>query len=96
MPTGDADGVVAALIGLVEAETEVLAAAAAAAADDLDAWMVDDLLPDDTAAAIALIEHRWAVGLRGAITRANGFLLNDTWISPDDLELIGVTENGAG
>lgn len=89
VPSGDESGAVAALIGLVELETEVLAAAAAPETDELDAWTVDDLLPDDTAAAIALIEHRWAVGLRDAIDRANGTLLNDTWVSPDDLELIG-------
>lgn len=89
MPTGDASGAVATLIGLVEAETEVLAAAAALGTDDLDTWTVDDLLPKDTAAAIALIEHRWAIGLRDAIVRAGGTLLTETWISPDDLELIG-------
>lgn len=89
MPTGDRGGAVASLIGLGEAETEVLAAAAALETDDLDTWTVDDLLPDDTAAAVALVEHRWATGLRDAITRANGALLTDTWISQDDLELIG-------
>lgn len=89
MPAGDADGTVAALIGLVEAETEVVAAAAAMETEDLEAWTADDLLPDGTAAAVALIEHRWAAGLRDAIVRANGTLLTDTWISPDDLELIG-------
>lgn len=95
MPTGDVDGAVAALIGLAEAEAEVLASAAGLETEGLDAWTVDDLLPEDTAAAIALIEHRWAVGLRDAISRANGVLLTDTWIHRDDLELVTGFGNGA-
>jgi uncharacterized membrane protein len=53
-------------------------------------WYVDDALPNDTAAAVALIEHRWAIGLRDAIRDAGGFHLADAWIHPLDLVAIGV------
>lgn len=53
-------------------------------------WYVDDVLPNDTAAAVALIEHRWAIGLRDAIREAGGFHLADSWIHPLDLVAIGV------
>ncbi|HTU84292.1 MAG TPA: hypothetical protein VMF57_01890 [Solirubrobacteraceae bacterium] len=52
-------------------------------------WYVDDVLPNDTAAAVALIEHRWAIGLRDAIRDAGGFHLADAWIHPLDLVAIG-------
>jgi uncharacterized membrane protein len=54
------------------------------------AWYVDDSIPNNTAAAVALIEHRWAIGLREAIGNANGFHLADAWIHPADLIAIGV------
>jgi len=54
-----------------------------------DTWYVDDAIPNGTAAAIALIEHRWAVGLRGAIRDAGGFHLADAWVHPADLVAIG-------
>lgn len=53
-------------------------------------WYVDDVLPNDTAAAVALIEHRWAIGLRDLIRDAGGFHLADAWIHPLDLVAIGL------
>ena len=41
--------------------------------------------PDDSAAALILLEHHWAVPLRDAIARAGGFRLSDGFISPLDL-----------
>ncbi len=38
-----------------------------------EAWDVIDEIPNDSAAALVLIEHHWAVPLRDAIARANGF-----------------------
>src|SRR2546423_1763026 len=35
-----------------------------------DTWYVDDAIPPGTAAAVALLEHRWAIGLRDAIRDA--------------------------
>ena len=46
--------------------------------------------PPDTAAALLLIEHHWAVPLRDAIGRAGGFRLADGFISPFDLIGIGL------
>jgi uncharacterized membrane protein len=57
---------------------------------DTDTWFVDDAIPNGTAAAIALIEHRWAIGLREAIREAGGFHLADAWIHPADLVSVGL------
>ena len=46
--------------------------------------------PDDSAAALILIEHHWAVPLRDAIARAGGFRLGDGFISPLDLVAVGL------
>jgi hypothetical protein len=47
-------------------------------------------IPNDSAAALVLIEHHWAVPLRDAIARAGGFRLSDGFISPLDLVEIGL------
>ena len=57
---------------------------------DDQAWEVLAEIPDDTAAALLLIEHHWAVPLRDAIARAGGFRLADGFISPFDLVEIGL------
>ena len=51
-------------------------------------------IPDDSAAALILLEHHWAVPLRDAIARANGFRLSDGFISPLDLVEIGLMSAG--
>src|SRR4051812_44638045 len=91
---------VGALIGLgVDGEEgfEVGAAAGAeAAADgihafsDDDAWDVLEDIPNDSAAALILIEHHWAVGIRDATLRAGGYGLGDPFISPVALVEIGL------
>jgi hypothetical protein len=53
-------------------------------------WDVLEDIPPDTAAALLLIEHHWAVPLRDAIARANGFRISDGFISPFDLVAIGL------
>lgn len=53
--------------------------------DDDAVWYLGDAIPDGTAAAVALLEHRWAIPLREAIERAGGNALVDTWIHPRDL-----------
>jgi hypothetical protein len=55
-----------------------------------DEWFLADQIPAGTEAAVALLEHRWAVPLRDAIEAADGHDLVDTWVHPDDLEAIGV------
>jgi uncharacterized membrane protein len=57
--------------------------------DPEGAWYLADAIPAGTAAAIALIEHRWAIPLRDAIESAGGHDLVDRWIHPADLAAIG-------
>lgn len=59
-------------------------------ADDVSAtaeevWYVADAIPQGASAAIALLEHRWAIPLRDAIQAAHGEALADAWVHPDDL-----------
>jgi uncharacterized membrane protein len=58
--------------------------------DDDDAWDIIEEIPNDSAAALLLIEHHWAVPLRNAIARAGGMRLGDAFISPLDLVAIGL------
>src|SRR5512132_1700794 len=91
---------VGALIGLgIEGEDGMVAGAEAGAeatADgvsvfsDEEAWDVLEDIPDDSEAALILLEHHWAVPLRDAIARAGGFRLSDGFISPLDLVEIGL------
>jgi uncharacterized membrane protein len=91
---------VGALIGLgIEGEEGMEAGAVAgaeAAAEginvfsDEDAWDVIEDIPNDSAAALILLEHHWAIPLRDAVVRAGGFRISDGFISPLDLIEIGV------
>jgi hypothetical protein len=58
-----------------------------------DVWFVADQIPPGTAAALVLLEHRWAVPLRDAIVAADGHDLVDTWVHPEDLDAIGAGRN---
>ncbi len=55
-----------------------------------DAWDVIEDIPNDSAAALILLEHHWAVPLRDAVVRAGGFRIADGFISPLDLVAIGL------
>jgi len=90
---------IGALIGLgIEGEAGIGAATGAedAAAEGIDVfggaeeWDVLEDIPNDSAAALVLLEHHWAVPLRDAIARAGGFRLSDGFISPLDLVEIGM------
>ena len=92
---------VGALIGLgIDGEEGFEAGAVAgaeAAEDGIDvisgdagAWDVLEEIPNDSAAALILIEHHWAVPLRDAVMRAGGFRISDGFISPLDLVAIGL------
>jgi hypothetical protein len=76
----------------MEAGAEV---GAAASADGIDVfseqeWDVLEDIPNDSAAALILLEHQWAVPLRDAVMRAGGFRISDGFISPLDLVGIGL------
>jgi uncharacterized membrane protein len=91
---------VGALIGLGAAGEEGMVAGAeagaAAMADGVDlfseenAWDVVEDIPKDSAAAIILLEHRWAIPLRDAVIRTGGFPIASDMISPLDLVAIGL------
>jgi uncharacterized membrane protein len=91
---------VGALIGLgiagedgAEVGAEAGAEAAADGAEffsDEQAWDVIEDIPNDSAAALILLEHHWAVPLRDAIGAAGGFRISDGFISPLDLVEIGL------
>jgi uncharacterized membrane protein len=102
----DFGAIVGALIGVGadgEEGAEAGAILGAAAMEDghvfesKDTWYVDDAIPPGSAAAIALLEHHWAIGLRDAIQNAGGFHLADAWVHPADLVAIGLagTEKAA-
>lgn len=63
--------------------------------DENDSWYVDDAIPPGSAAAVALIEHVWAIPLRDSIEAAGGFHLADAWIHPVDLVSVGLLAAGA-
>jgi len=95
---------IGALIGLGIEGEEGAEAGAIAGAEEVDAaggvhvfteeeaWDVLDDIPNDSAAALVLIEHHWAVPLRDAVIRAGGFRISDGFISPLDLVEIGLME----
>ena len=55
-------------------------------------WSLDEAIPNDSAAAIALVEHRWAIGTRKAICEAGGVAVADAWIHPGDLTAAGLID----
>jgi uncharacterized membrane protein len=92
---------VAGLIGLGIAGEEGMHAAAEIGAeqaaahgievfDDELEWDVIGEIPNDSAAALILLEHHWAVPLRDAIGRAGGYRIADGMIGPYDLLAIGL------
>lgn len=93
---------IGALIGLGIEGEEGAEAGAAAGAEQVEAdggvhvfteeegWDVLEDIPNDSAAALILLEHHWAVPLRDAVFRAGGFRISDGFISPLDLVAIGL------
>ncbi len=93
---------IGALIGLGVEGEEGMEAGAEAGAEEVAAaggvhvfteeegWDVLEDIPNDSAAALILLEHHWAVPLRDAVFRAGGFRISDGFISPLDLVAIGL------
>jgi len=92
--------VVGALVGLGAGGEEGFADGAEAGAalgaervpffDEAELGDVIGDLPPNSAAALVLLEHHWAVGLRDAVYRAGGFRISDGFISPFDLVAVGL------
>jgi uncharacterized membrane protein len=93
---------IGALIGLGFEGEEGMEAGAIAGAEEAAAeggvnvfteeegWDILEDIPNDSAAALVLLEHHWAVPLRDAVFRAGGFRISDGFISPLDLVSIGL------
>ena len=59
-------------------------------ADAADVWEATEAVPPGSAAAVVLIEHRWAIPLRDAIANAGGVPLADAWLAPEDVAGLGL------
>lgn len=53
--------------------------------DEEDAFRLEQLLPNEMTAVVALIEHLWAAPLLAAVSRANGFELFNEWLEPTQI-----------
>ena len=94
---------IGALLGLGFAGGEGMTAGAEAGAeagadghviDEAEVWDIAEVIEPGSAAAIALIEHVWAMPLRDAIARAGGVPVSDAWVHPLDLVEVGLLAAG--
>jgi uncharacterized membrane protein len=76
--------------GAIAGAEEVAAEGGVHVFNEEEGWDILEDIPNDSAAALILLEHHWAVPLRDAIARAGGFRLSDGFISPLDLVEIGL------
>jgi len=90
--------VAGALLGFGAAGEEGMEAGAVAGAEAMaeggmyaseDVWVLADAIPPGMTAAIAMLEHRWAIPLRDAVVSAGGTVLADEWMHPEDLVRYG-------
>jgi uncharacterized membrane protein len=95
--------IVGALVGFGTGSEETMERAAVAGAEELadghlfgdaEVWYLADAIPEGSSAAVALIEHRWAIPLRDKILDAGGTALADAWIHPADLVAVGAAASG--
>jgi uncharacterized membrane protein len=94
----DFGAIVGALIGAGMGDENIESGMVAGAAegadghmlDEADVWFLGDAIPEGTSAAVALIEHQWAIPLRDKIIAADGVVLADEWVHPADLVAIGL------
>jgi uncharacterized membrane protein len=71
-----------------EAGAQAMAEGGVIGADDV--YYLEEAIPPGMAAAVAVLEHRWAIPLRDKIRGAGGILLADSWVHPTDLVAIGL------
>lgn len=58
--------------------------------DDPDVWYAADAIEPGQAAAIAVLDHQWAIGLREAITEAGGHHVVTEWVDEAQVAELGV------
>jgi uncharacterized membrane protein len=94
----DFGALVGALIGAGTGDEEVMEQAMVAGAadgadghvlDEEDVWYLADAIPEGMSAAVALIEHLWAIPLRDKLAANDAVVLADAWIHPADLIAVG-------
>ncbi len=56
---------------------------------DKDILEITEAIPENTAAAIFIIEHLWAKDLNKAISKAGGVLVSQSTLTPELLTLVG-------
>jgi len=90
--------IVGALVGFGTGDEETTVRAATAGAEEMqdghffgdsEVWYLSDAIPEGKSAAVALIEHMWAIPFRNMIQDAGGVAIADEWIHPADLVAIG-------
>jgi uncharacterized membrane protein len=100
----DFGATIGALVGLgTDSEEEAASALVAGALegedghilDETEVWYLADAIPAGSSAAVALIEHLWAIPLRDKIVEAGGVALADEWLHPADLIAVGAAAAAA-
>ena len=61
-----------------------------AAAEDADVWYAADAIEPGNAAGIMVLEHRWSIPLREAITAAGGTNVVTEWVDEAEVAGLGV------
>jgi len=62
--------------------------------DEDDAFRLTETLDNGSSIALVLLEHLWTLPLLDAVTRANGFVLDNDWVSPEALVEVGLKSEG--
>ena len=57
--------------------------------DEAEAQRLGATLPNDFAAAVVILEHRWAIPLHVAIGRAKGEIVSQQWLTREHLDRLG-------
>jgi uncharacterized membrane protein len=102
-----AGAIIGGLVGLGAAGEPGMTAGAQAGAQEVrergghifdasETWDVLEDIPADTAAALVLLEHRWAIPLRDAILAEGGRAVGDIWLAPEDLVAAGLVAAAEG
>jgi hypothetical protein len=82
-----ADGIEGFVAG-AELGAEVAATGGLGVIEAIGEELIEDL-PDDSAAVILVLEHRWAVPLRDAVIDAGGELIANRWVGVQELVTLG-------